>query len=296
MVVRYGGVYLLGRIASFESFKQNFFKVMNVIERLHLKFLKRILGTNSKATNIAVYGELGKFPLIVQIASLVAKFWIRIKNPLFSSSLVGIAAKYCIKTNQKGVTFANYILDMCDMKSLDELEVPFNELGNCGKGIKSDLSRRFSTYWIDQLNKGNDGGKLRTLCKVKRSFRFEKYLEKIINVNHRKAVTQLRISSHKLPVESGRYKNIPYIDRKCNLCDEVGDEFHYLMNCRLDKFVEVRHTFLQKLSSASIALNGLSIYDTFLYLMCMNDDSLCHIFAKYCFDVLTIYNSSFNDI
>ena len=49
----------------------------------------------------------------------------------------------------------------------------------------------------------------------------EKYLIEIQNVKHRQAVTKLRISAQRLPVETvetGRYKNIPYCDRVCRHC------------------------------------------------------------------------------
>ena len=49
------------------------------MKKLHLKFCKRVLGVHSKSTNIAVFGELGRKPLIFQIAILVIKYWFRIK-------------------------------------------------------------------------------------------------------------------------------------------------------------------------------------------------------------------------
>ena len=62
------GPYLLGKINSFEIFKSKIFKVINEIERFHLKFCKCILGVHSKTTNIAICAELGRIPLIAQIS------------------------------------------------------------------------------------------------------------------------------------------------------------------------------------------------------------------------------------
>jgi hypothetical protein len=75
------GPFLLGKITSFETFKTKIFKITNQIEKLHLKLCKIILGVHSKSTNLAVYGEIGRTPLIVQIATFIAKFWCRIKSP-----------------------------------------------------------------------------------------------------------------------------------------------------------------------------------------------------------------------
>ena len=71
------------------------------MEKLHLKFCKRVLGVHSKSTNIAVFGELGRTPLIFQIAKLVIKYWFRIKSPSFSNTLVGEAAKACMELKLK---------------------------------------------------------------------------------------------------------------------------------------------------------------------------------------------------
>jgi hypothetical protein len=50
------------------------------IERVYLKFLKQILGVRQQTTNIAVYGELGKFPLSVIRNIRIIKFWSRIRK------------------------------------------------------------------------------------------------------------------------------------------------------------------------------------------------------------------------
>ena len=71
---------------------------------------------------------------------------------------------------------------------------------------------------------------------------------KLVNVKHRQADTKLRISSHRLPVESGRYNNIPIDERTCKLCNlnEVGNEQHYLMQCSNTMFkVPVKRNFVK---------------------------------------------------
>ena len=69
------------------------------------------------------------------------------------------------------------------------------------------------------------------------------------DIKHRQAVIKLRISSHRLPVESGRYNIIPFDKRTCKLCNlnEVGNEQHYLMQCSNTLLKEIRYSFTQKL-------------------------------------------------
>ena len=93
---------------------------------------------------------------------------------------------------------------------------------------------------------GCERGKLRTFKKIKTNFGPEKYIFEINNIKHRQAFTKLRNSAHKLPVEVGRYHNIPYEERICNHChsNEVGNEQHYLMYCSNPKFRDIRTKML----------------------------------------------------
>jgi hypothetical protein len=43
--------YLIGRVTTFEIFKSKFFKKINEIERIHLKFCKRILNCRALKNN-----------------------------------------------------------------------------------------------------------------------------------------------------------------------------------------------------------------------------------------------------
>ena len=58
---------------------------------------------------------------------------------------------------------------------------------------------------------------------------------------------KLRISSHKLRTETGRYDNIPRDERLCNLCNcnRIEDETHFLLDC--PSFSSIRNTFFSKL-------------------------------------------------
>ena len=45
---------------------------------------------------------------------------------------------------------------------------------------------------------------------------------------------KFRSGNHRLPIEIGRWENIPINERICNLCNkDIGDEFHYLFNCEV---------------------------------------------------------------
>ena len=48
---------------------------------------------------------------------------------------------------------------------------------------------------------------------------------------NREAMTKLRLISHKLMIERGRWSNILPKYRLCTLCNKVEDEFHVISEC-----------------------------------------------------------------
>ena len=61
---------------------------------------------------------------------------------------------------------------------------------------------------------------------------YEPYLN-ILSLKNRKVFTRFRLCNHRLPIETGRWLNIPREERICNMCNQgcIGDEFHYLFKC-----------------------------------------------------------------
>ena len=73
----------------------------------------------------------------------------------------------------------------------------------------------------------------RTYCKIKTSFGSEKYLHIINNFTLRRAIAKLRIFTHRLKIETGRYLKLEVSKRLCNKCDlnKIEDEIHFLLEC-----------------------------------------------------------------
>ena len=67
------------------------------------------------------------------------------------------------------------------------------------------------------------------LCKT--SHNFEHYLN-VLDDKDVITMSRFRTMNHKLPIENGRWQNIPREQRKCPLCRvAIGDEYHYVMEC-----------------------------------------------------------------
>ncbi len=76
--------------------------------------------------------------------------------------------------------------------------------------------------------------------------RLAPYIE-ILDKRDALCLLRFRTSNHKLPIETGRYKNVEYKDRHCTTCKTLGDEFHFLFICPLlhesrQKFIPSKFT------------------------------------------------------
>ena len=64
------------------------FQGKNDIELLHRKFCKMVLNVPPSATNVAVYGELGRMPMYLRREVLMIKYWLRLTSCFDISSLL----------------------------------------------------------------------------------------------------------------------------------------------------------------------------------------------------------------
>ena len=84
------------------------------------------------------------------------------------------------------------------------------------------------------------------LRKIKDTYNFEPYLN-IQNDQHRKSISQIRLSSHRLAFETGRWQNIRRENSKnCNL-NKIETESHFLFECH--NYTEGRnymHNFIKE--------------------------------------------------
>ena len=84
----------------------------------------------------------------------------------------------------------------------------------------------------------------------------ESYLSQVTNTSHRRALTNLRLSGHKLKIESGRHirPKINRENRTCMLCSKpdkqapIEDEDHFITRC--DNFMQtknLKHEFFNEI-------------------------------------------------
>ena len=219
----------------------NFIKICDKInsETLHVKLCKLILGVHRKASNNAVRGELGSYPLLLFMLSLSLKYWWKLNNDcMFGTKSLVIKAlieNRKLQTNNY-FTWSNGIKSICNLINQSDVWDKPNILckSTLTNVVLTQLQHVYSDKWYFCVT--NNSPKLRTYCTYKANFEQENYVN-FLNKAARSAFCKLRISAHKLMIETGRYvvPKIPPENRLCQVCNlkEVEDEFHFVMRCRL---------------------------------------------------------------
>ena len=220
---------------------------LEIIERVQLKFLKYILNLKTSTPNYIVYGETGCYPIHVDIHTRMISYWAKLVlpenfNTLSSQIYLSARSVYNFSniTNRsmyfKWVHSIKNLLDNAGFSGIWNSHDIINKTW-LTKAFKQKMCDIFLSDWYQKVDK-NSNYRL-----FKHTFEFETYLTKLPSQYMRYFVS-FRTRNHKLPVETGRWHNIEYCDRKCNLCTcEIGDEFHFLLSC--NKLAEQRKAFLR---------------------------------------------------
>jgi hypothetical protein len=136
-------------------------------------------------------------------------------------------------------------------KWLNHVESPFNDSGLgyiFHSQNSSDYTRiklllnqilkdQFIQRWTNQMINSSRG---QFYSSFKTEVSFENYLTRL-SENNKIWITKLRTCNLKLPIEMGRWKNIPRENRTCHLCnEEIGNAFHYLFICSFPYLLNLR--------------------------------------------------------
>jgi hypothetical protein len=215
------------------------------IERVHLQFCKSILNVKVTTQNDFIYGELGRINYQSRRLFQIIKYWIKILN--------GSRRKY---------TSAVYKMMLNDIEARPNkinwaalvrntlYELGFNEIWlsqTVGDHVLflSILKQRLCDTFIQNWNARLTDSSRAIFYRNFNTFGFKQYLN-IINIpKYRYALTRLRVASHRLQIEVGRWHrpvSVPINERKCLYCQKLEDEFHFLFECNL--YNNIRKKFI----------------------------------------------------
>jgi hypothetical protein len=222
------------------------------LEKIHTKYLKIILGVHKNVSNIAVYGETGRYPLFIRQKVKVFKYWLKIIQ-MSENSLVRMIYSRLLSLNNCGfTTWATNVESLINSAGLSYLWI--NQ--SCTKHdivlFKSTIHENYVKLWQKCISNVALHPKLRTFCTFKADFAMEAYLVKVRDFKLRCIISRFRLSNHVLAIEKGRHVRpiIPADQRYCKVCntDKVEDEEHFLCVCPKyeilrNQFYDIRNTF-----------------------------------------------------
>ena len=214
------------------------------IESFYLKCLKRILKVNKSTPTYMIYGETGCPPIKNDITLRTISFFLKTKHSKtksLSQNLLCSLFDSVESTNQTSKYLNNI------EKMLNELPLGFSNLFH--HPLPTDMSVKQAINCVKQsihtqyllIYKENLENSKRIFYRsIKEQFMFEPYLD-ILPTNLRVPLTKFRLSNHKLPIEKGRWSNVPPSERICPNCNIIGDEHHYLFECPTVEDARIRN-------------------------------------------------------
>ena len=208
------------------------FQNTQLIENVHNQFLRKITNLRKSTPIYMLHAELGRHPIDITIKSRTIGYWLSIingDNAKISKTLYNMHFNEFNKGhNLKWINSIKNIL-----VSAGRVDLFYKTTINNPRATKLRITQTLKDQNIQTWNSRLlDSSKGRNYALFKTNIEIEKYLLDLPQTIY-SPILKFRTSNHKLPVEKGRWENIPLQDRKCNLCpqNDVGDEFHYLLTC-----------------------------------------------------------------
>ena len=215
-------------------------------EMLHAKVCRHTLGVHKRATEVMVKAELGRYPLTLKILCNIYKYWQHILHAP-EGSLLFSAIKVNLLACQKEINYIsrlNSLFAAIDMPHLLNMS-PTNEIATHKIQLQSKFKTMYEDYFFnlleDRQKRLGSSGRYEIYAEIKRTYKFEEYLTLTKNTMRRN-ITNIRISTHNLPIEALRRKQINRLERTCSLCPsgEIGDEKHILIFCNNHSIINFR--------------------------------------------------------
>ena len=250
---------------------RNIFNLSSKSENIQIQCARWVLSVGRYCSNLGILGELGRLPILHSIKINVIKYLIHLENLTDKTRLLYKVYQYA-KQNKTG--WFQYATDCIKV-----LNIKTNITSLATKSLKASFIEKvkkksyniFNEQWKQNITKGTKKikSKLRTYATFKKSIGLEKYLIETTDISLRQTFTKLRLSNHKLEIESGRYKNIDASKRFCTQCSslpkQIEDEFHFVMVCAKHK--KLRLELFSKISKSSNKFSKMNQKQKFDHIM-----------------------------
>jgi hypothetical protein len=266
------------------------------IECLQGKFIKRVLGVRDNTSNWAVYSEVGKQPIILKIFNALLRFLSHLQGT--HSNILTAALKVNMEIADKGFNSwysgIKKLLNFCNI-SVNSAQFK-QDIASFLPKSKIFFKNKFLEEWEKKKNSIDNNSKLEFYASYKTHFVMEKYLS-ILDFKLRNAITKLRVSAHRLPIETGRYHKTPTIERTCTLCGNgVGDEIHYLLHCTDEQQTLARGPILDRIASLKSGFDNMDEVDKCKFILSSDNPQQIKNAGMLCMKIQEIFKEKMDSI
>jgi hypothetical protein len=203
------------------------------------------LGVRTQTQNNFIYGELGRNPLKQNRLVSVIRYWLKLNHcsELKYAKRVYMLMVNDMHNNPQYKSWAKNVKEL--LESMGFYDVWMFGVGNADVFIqvfKQRIKDTFLQTWNEEIRISTRADSYRLFS----DFRFQEYLNVLNIKKFRQEFTRLRLSSHKLNIEVGRWHKpnpIPRNERLCTFCNCIEDEFHFLFECKL--YTALRRKYLR---------------------------------------------------
>ena len=167
-------------------------KDTNVLEKLHMNYAKRTLNLSKYASNIAVQGDLARFPLLHNARGLAVKYWLRLCYGT-SGVLLNAAFKITCDNDDPWLQSIRYLLTQNGFG--DVFLDPAPVMPNFGKTFVQRLNDQFQQSWKSNMRASS---RFMYLNQCKNGYERSTYLSVIKNHEVRNIFIRLRVDMNVL--------------------------------------------------------------------------------------------------
>ena len=220
------------------------------------------MGVNKRAVNLAVKGELGVFQLEFYVCYRLLNTGITFNHRV--TILLGEALAVSQNPHEERIfTWFSFFSSLCKVVNVKPSDVTLETFVL----LKEKLCDYYIRYWSERIKTFS---KMDTYSLLKQRFRLENYISDVKKGAHRIILSKIRISNHRLAIETGRFSKTSRNERICLHCktdnvSEIDDEQHLLLRC--SRFSEIRIALFDHVRKSCSRIDTLYDENKFIYLL-----------------------------
>ena len=217
-------------------------------ERVHRKFLKRVLGVKMSTNTMALYGDTGRFPIFVDRYVRIVKYWLKIVKSDYANCIVKSVYTDLFNdviNNENTINWVSQVRGLLQRSGFHDVWT-YPDSVDDSKFIpvfKQRVRDQYLTVWNAKILVSSSLEFYKEICPT---ICTATYLHKLVNIRYRRALSKIRLASYDLQIELGRHRGIERSERKSTVCDrnEIEDVFHFILIC--PKYTHIRNQHLKR--------------------------------------------------